>query len=202
MCYAQNENDSNGTKKERTFFGPICTCMWGKISKSKSIEEIEKYYIQVAYAHAMQSEDPSTQNGAILVKDGEIIGVGHNQFPKGINGIVKNTEERWNNKDQKYKLVVHAETAAILDAAKKGNSTEGSTMYGCWVSCLDCTRDIIHAGIKELVGHKHQYMTDRPDWNNKINESFKLCEEAGVNVRHIEGKMGFNIRFSGQKVDI
>ena len=152
-------------------------------------------YLREAYKEALQSKDPSTQNGVILVKENQIIGRGYNKFPTG----VADTDERWNNKALKYKTVVHAETASILDAAKRGNSTAGATMYGCWVACVDCARDIIEAGITEVVGHHHPAMDDRPDWNVGIQEAFSLLREAGVKVRTVDGTIGTALRFAGKE---
>jgi dCMP deaminase len=159
-------------------------------------------FLAEAYQLALQSKDPSTQNGVILMKDGAIIGRGYNRFPKGQYGGVEDTSERWNDRDLKLKHVVHAETAAILDAAREGHSTKGSTMYGCWVACMDCARDIIEAGIVELVGHHHPAMDARPDWNKGIEEAFALLREAGVLVRTVEGEIGATLRFAGKTITV
>ena len=155
-------------------------------------------YLKLAYTQALNSKDPSTQNGVILVKNNEVIGLGYNKFPLGVS----DTEERWNDKQLKYKLVVHAETASILDAARKGNSTQGSIMYGAWVACPDCARDIIEAGITELVGHHHPAMDERPDWNKGITEAFELMREAGIKIRIIEGKIDQQLRFAGKLIEV
>ena len=155
-------------------------------------------YLKQAYAQAVKSQDPSTQNGVVLVKNNNIIGLGYNKFPYD----VVNTPERWNDKALKYKLVVHAETAAILDAARKGNSTQDAIMYGAWVACPDCARDIIEAGITELVGHHHPSMDDRPDWNIGIQAAFDLMREAGVKIRIVEGNIGAKIRFAGKEIEV
>ncbi len=151
-------------------------------------------YLREAYKIAQLSKDPSTQNGVIIVSDRLIIGSGYNKFPSGVAD-----DERWNNKALKYKTVVHAETASILDAAKRGYSTSGTTMYGCWVACVDCARDIIEAGITEVVGHHHPAMDDRPDWNVGIQEAFSLLREAGVKVRTVDGTIGTALRFAGKE---
>jgi dCMP deaminase len=162
----------------------------------------ELEYFKQCYKLAQKSLDPSTQNGVILVKNDIVIGEGYNKFPSGPYGEIANKEYVWNNREVKYKLVVHAETASILDAAKKGNSTSGATMYGCWVACLDCARDIIEAGISELVGHHHKYMDDRPDWNAGIEEAFNLLRAAGVKIRIVDGEIGASLRFAGKEITV
>ena len=46
---------------------------------------------------------------------------------------------------------VHAEMAALLDAARRGVSVEGLTMYCTTFPCHDCAKHIIAAGINRVV---------------------------------------------------
>ena len=47
--------------------------------------------------------------------------------------------------------VVHAEMAALLDAARRGVEVKGHTMYTTTFPCHDCARHIVAAGIHEVV---------------------------------------------------
>lgn len=160
--------------------------------------EADVYYLKLAYDKAVQSQDPSTQNGCVLMGRDNWTVTGINQFPIGI----KNTPERWNDKATKYKLVVHAETDSIMKAVRHGCATKNATLYGCWVCCLDCARDIIQSGITELVGHYHERMNDRPDWNAGIVEAFELLKEAGVKVRLCDVFLDKEIRFAGKLIRV
>lgn len=46
---------------------------------------------------------------------------------------------------------VHAELAAIVDAARRGVSVEGGTLYTTTFPCHTCARHIVAAGIKQVV---------------------------------------------------
>jgi deoxycytidylate deaminase len=46
---------------------------------------------------------------------------------------------------------VHAELAAIVDAAKRGVSTSGATLYTTTFPCHDCAKHIVAAGIQRVV---------------------------------------------------
>src|SRR5205823_8721516 len=46
---------------------------------------------------------------------------------------------------------VHAEMAALIDAARRGVSVAGCTMYVTTFPCHLCARHIVAAGIKRLV---------------------------------------------------
>lgn len=90
------------------------------------------------------SLDPSTKVGAIVTnEDGVIVGGGFNSFPEGI------PPTWWDDREQKYKAVVHAEVNALLEAGRFHCS--GGTIYVTSHPCRDCARMIIAAGIKKLV---------------------------------------------------
>ncbi len=50
-----------------------------------------------------------------------------------------------------YGRTVHAEMAAILDAARRGIEINGATLYTTTFPCHNCTRHIIAAGIMKVV---------------------------------------------------
>lgn len=47
--------------------------------------------------------------------------------------------------------VVHAEMAALLDAARRGVEVKGHTLYTSTFPCHDCARHIVAAGIRDVV---------------------------------------------------
>ena len=190
---------------------------------------IDLFYLKEAYKIAQEkSTDPSTQNGAVLVNltnkaevDTEndlnsplyvqnvissynIIGQGANHFPCG----VVEKEERW-QRPAKYSWVEHAERNSIFDAARKGHSTEGATLYGCWIACTDCCRAIIQAGVKRVFTHFNPRLEVRfgkpvsPDWVKSIAISMVMFEEAGIKIEWTDEKLfddDFKIRFNGELI--
>lgn len=50
-----------------------------------------------------------------------------------------------------YFRSVHAEMAALIDAARRGISVNGATMYATTFPCHECAKHIVAAGIKRLV---------------------------------------------------
>lgn len=73
--------------------------------------------------------------GAVIVKDGEIIGEGYNM------------------RELKNNSLSHAETEAINNACKKTGDwrLDGSTIYVTLEPCLMCTGAILNSRIKEIV---------------------------------------------------
>jgi cytidine deaminase len=50
-----------------------------------------------------------------------------------------------------YFRSVHAEMAALMDAARRGISVSGATMYATTFPCHECAKHIVAAGIKKLI---------------------------------------------------
>jgi deoxycytidylate deaminase len=50
-----------------------------------------------------------------------------------------------------FNRAVHAEMAALTDAARKGISVEGATLYTTTFPCHNCTKHIVAAGIRRVV---------------------------------------------------
>ena len=82
--------------------------------------------------------------GSVIVKDGNIISMGYNGTPSGMD----NCCERDN---VTLPHVIHAEVNAVLKAAKTGTSVDGSTLYLTLSPCLDCSKLVLQAGVKRVV---------------------------------------------------
>ena len=107
-----------------------------------------EYFLGIASQVKLKSKDKYTQIGVVLVgKDNEIVSTGYNSFPRGIDDMVDERQER----PEKYYWFEHAERNSIYNAARIGVSTKGSKMYmTCGVPCADCARAIINAGVEEI----------------------------------------------------
>ena len=140
-----------------------------------------EYFRNLANNVKLKSKDKNTQIGAIIVgKDNEIVSTGYNSFPRGLDDTIEERQER----PEKYYWFEHAERNAIYNAARIGVSTLGCTMYmTCDISCADCARGIINAGIKKVVFCK----SDKPwnqIWKDSAERSVKMFEEAGIEVEY------------------
>ena len=73
---------------------------------------------------------------------------------------------------------VHAEEAAIIQAAKLGSSSlNGAELYTTTFPCLLCCKSIINAGIKKIV-YREPYPMD---------ESIKMLRNCGIDPEKYEG---------------
>ena len=143
----------------------------------KPLLEIERWdmrFLELADTIRKWSKDPSRKIGAIAVRDRKILATGYNVFPKGI----EDTAERYNNREIKYRDVVHAEMNCIYNAAANGISLKDSTLYihGLPV-CGDCALGIIQAGVSRVVA----ISGSTPDrWKEAIDKTDEIFKEAGV----------------------
>ena len=123
------------------------------------------------------SKDPSTKVGAVIVDDNQrMLSMGWNGFPRG----VQDSQDRLDDRNLKYKMVVHAEANAIYNAGFNGVSLKGSTMYVHGLPCCnECAKAIIQSGVKRVI-------MDWPPGENRSEwvESFKITsmmfDESGV----------------------
>ena len=170
--------------------------LWGKLLKQ-------------AYSFATNSNDPSTQNGALVVAINgthsnadtpyRVLAGDYNRFPKGVT----ETPERWNDRALKYKLVQHAERSA-LETARRLNGLahlDGHTMICPWAACTDCAKSIIDSGLTRLVTHKQAAERSPPSssWLPDIEVANMMLREAGIEIICYDGPVGaLPVRHSGQ----
>ena len=133
-------------------------------------------YLDIAKEVSTWSKDPSKQIGAVAVGDkGQILSQGYNGFPRG----VKDTNERYNDREEKYKYVVHGEMNCIYNACNSGVSLNGATLYVTGLPvCSECAKGIIQVGIKKVV---MEYPKDiPPTWEKSVQLTKQMFLEANV----------------------
>lgn len=151
-------------------------------------DEIYAQRLRECYQLSQKSQDPSTQNGAILLHSGlgDVLGLGLNDFPHGVSY----TNDRW-ERPKKYHFIEHAERNALYDAAKKNNIYPGSMTLVCpWAACSDCARAMIQMGVIRLITHKQVHELPSMRWMESIELANDMFREAGVEVVYFDGVLG------------
>lgn len=78
-----------------------------------SQEKWDRRFLGLAEHVSQWSKDPSTKVGAVITTyDHKVVSLGFNGFPQGMG----DDPERYNNREEKYSRIVHAEMNAILFA--------------------------------------------------------------------------------------
>jgi dCMP deaminase len=134
-------------------------------------------FIELADFISQWSKDPSTKIGCVIAdENNRIVSTGYNGFPKGVD----DSEERYNNRDIKYPIIVHAEVNAITFAKR---DLTGCKIYisGGLPPCVRCSSLIIQSGIKEVY-YKDINSEAMERWKEDIKLGAQILKEAGVKV--------------------
>ena len=137
----------------------------------------DKRFLDLAEHIASWSKDPSKKIGAVAVgAQGQILSQGYNGFPRGIDDLTSRYEDR----EEKYKLVVHAEMNVIYNASYNGVSLNDSTLYVYGLPvCHECAKGIIQVGIKNVMMSRKVLPID-PRWEKSWVTTQQLFKESGV----------------------
>ena len=147
---------------------------WDEYFKGVRINKWDARWLEIAGVVSTWSKDPSTKIGAIAVKDKRLVSTGYNGFPRGIQDY----DDRWNNREEKYKYVVHAEMNCIYNANYHNQSLKGSTMYIVGLPvCHECAKGIIQAGVVRVVA---QFKDAPLKWARSTEITEKMFKEAGI----------------------
>lgn len=160
-----------------------------KLQKERQQRQLkwDRRWLRRAYEISKWSKDPSTQVGAVIVNSlGQSVGEGYNGFPRGVN----DTDERYLNRDSKYKFIVHAEVNAVLLA---GKNTQGSTLY-VYPSfdipnvCHECAKVVIQSGVKRVVSFSPspENKERAKRWSDSIDIARVMLTEAGIEIVEVE----------------
>jgi dCMP deaminase len=142
----------------------------------------DQRYLKLAYGIAQWSKDPSSKIGAVTVgAKGQVLSQGFNGFPRGL----KDDYDRLNDRETKYKYVVHAEMNAIYNATYNGTSLDGATLYVYGLpTCSECAKGVIQVGIKRVVMPASPGMPEK--WKDSWLTSMSFFREAGVDFDFID----------------
>lgn len=138
----------------------------------------DEFFMGVALLAAQRSKDPSTQVGACIVtQDNIILSTGYNGLPNGCS----DDEFPWAREGEqtKYPFVVHAELNAILNS--NGRDLRGSRIFVDLFPCNECAKAIIQSGIREVV-----YLSDKYAGTPATLASKRMLRAAGVKLRQLK----------------
>ena len=88
------------------------------------------------------------------------------------------------DREQKYKYIVHAEQNVIYNATYNGVSLDGSTLYVSGLPvCQECAKGVIQVGIKHVVMFDREYPEK---WMKSFYNTSKMFDEAGVTYTFVK----------------
>jgi dCMP deaminase len=134
-------------------------------------------FLKLAEHISTWSRDPNRKVGAVIVRpDKTVASMGFNGFPRGVD----DTPERYQDRDLKNEMVVHAEMNSILHAREP---LHGMTLY-VWPfhPCARCAAAIIQSGITHVV----TVPWETTNWGETIRVARAMFDEAGVKITVFE----------------
>lgn len=133
----------------------------------------DAYFMATALLMASRSSCERLHVGCVIVSGGSqknrIIAAGYNGFLPGAPHASR-------VRDGHEQATVHAEQNAICDAARRGVSLEGATVYITHFPCINCAKILAAAGITCIKYHR--------DYHN--DELVKdILTESGVSLSQL-----------------
>lgn len=133
----------------------------------------DEYFMAAAVLISMRSACDRLHVGCLAVSSGKhpnrIIAAGYNGFLPG-------TPHCSCVRDGHEQATVHAEQNAVADAAKRGVSLMGATIYITHFPCINCAKILAAAGVG-AVKYLHDYHNDEL--------VLPLLEAAGITVERL-----------------
>ena len=153
-----------------------------------------EYFLLLAKIVSTRSTCNSRPVGAIIVKDNYVLASGYNGAKSGVehcidqddfnNGLpfcYRRSLDIVNSEKQHFCKSTHAEVNAISQAAERGISIEGATLYVTLAPCRPCLSLLSKNNIKAIY-YEYAYesgsLEDDIAWKNEVNESsLEICEQ-------------------------
>ena len=142
----------------------------------------DEYFMEVCRAIAKRATCDRGRSGCVIARDNQLLVTGYVGAPRGlphcddVGHQFKKIQHEDGSVSQHCVRTVHAEQNAICQAAKRGISIDGATLYCKMTPCRTCTMLIINCGIKRLIAEKRYH--DSAD-------SIELFKQAGVILEHL-----------------
>lgn len=144
-----------------------------------SREEFDREVIKNLKTEAEKSSDWWRRIASAIIKDNQIVLMAHNEHLPSphspyADGDPRNTQHKGIGIE--YSTSIHSEARLIAEAAKKGLSLEGSSIYVSTFPCPPCAKQIAFSGIKKL------YYTG----GYSILDQEKILRSKGVEIIFVE----------------
>jgi dCMP deaminase len=120
----------------------------------------DNLYLDIAGRVALESHALRAKGGAVLVRDDNILSMGYNGMPSGMDNCCEITAPIVDYGEEPITVtrpeVLHAESNALAKIARSTQTSEGSTMYVTLSPCMECAKLMVQAGVKRVV-YRDQY---------------------------------------------
>ena len=131
--------------------------------------------MNIAQVVASRSTCPRKFVGSVIVRDRTILSTGYNG---SIRGMPHCSDVGHMMENDHCVATIHAESNAILQAAKNGVMIDGATIYITASPCWNCFKQIANAGLRRIV-YGEFYRDER---------IFSVAERLVIDLLHLPTK--------------
>ena len=132
----------------------------------------DEYFMAIARVVSTRSTCDRKHVGAVIVRDRMILTTGYNG---SIRGLAHCDDDGHMMEDGHCVRTVHAESNAIVQAARNGVRLEGGDIYVTASPCFGCFKSIANAGLSRIV-YGEFYRDER---------IFTLSQQLGIVLEHL-----------------
>jgi dCMP deaminase len=139
----------------------------------------DDYFLELANAASSRATCDRGKSGCVIVRDKQVLATGYVGSPAGlphcddVGHLMKKVIQENGEISEHCVRTVHAEQNAICQAAKRGISIEGATVYTRMTPCRTCAMLLINCGIEKVVCERKYQLAE---------ESEQLLAEAGIEL--------------------
>jgi dCMP deaminase len=139
----------------------------------------DDYFLELANAASNRATCDRGKSGCVIVREKQVLATGYVGSPAGlphcddVGHLMKKVIQENGEISEHCLRTVHAEQNAICQAAKRGISIEGATVYQRMTPCRTCAMLLINCGIKKVVCERKYQLAE---------ESEQLLAEAGIEL--------------------
>lgn len=148
----------------------------------------DEYFMEIMDTVSKRATCDRGRSGCVIAKDNQLLVSGYVGSPAGmkhcdeVGHLIKKVQhlDEENRITEHCVRTVHAEQNAICQAAKRGISIEGATLYCRMTPCRTCAMLIINCGIKRVVCER-KYQT--------AAESEEMFLHAGIKLDYFSEEL-------------
>lgn len=146
----------------------------------------DEYFMEVCHSIAKRATCDRGKSGCVIARDNQILVTGYVGAPTGlphcdeVGHQLKKMQHEDGTVTQHCVRTVHAEQNAICQAARRGISIEGGTLYCKMTPCRTCAMLIINCGIVRVVAERRYH--DSAD-------TIAMFRQAGIRLEHLSDEV-------------
>ena len=145
----------------------------------------DEYFLDVMHTLAKRATCDRGRTACVIVKDNQIVVSGYVGSPPGlphcdeVGHLMKKVVDEDGTIREHCMRTIHAEQNAICQAAKRGVSLAGATLYCKLAPCRTCAMLLIACGIKRIVA-EYKYQAG--------GEAEAMLLQAGIQLEYVHNE--------------